>query len=213
MGARSPAARAREWPPARSIIASRSPRLPPDEAQQWSGTIDARRLAELNPDDKSRDRPKEITLTHGDDGSSASAEFCDDLRVPFLAKFQSTLYALLRIVAGFLFFQHGLPKLFGGFGRDAPVELMSQMGLAGIIEVFGGAAIAIGLFTSPVAFIASGEMAVAYFQAHAPRSFWPIVNGGELAALYCFLFLYVAAVGPGKWSVDALIGRGRRSRR
>jgi putative oxidoreductase len=122
----------------------------------------------------------------------------------YLAPYQSTIYALLRIVAGFLFFQHGLPKLFGGFGRDAPVALMSQMGLAGVIEVFGGAAIALGLFTSPVAFIASGEMAVAYFQAHLPRGFWPIVNGGELAALNCFVFLYFAATGSGKWSVDAL---------
>jgi putative oxidoreductase len=84
---------------------------------------------------------------------------------------------------------------------------MSQMGLAGVIEVFGGVAIAIGLFTSPIAFIASGEMAVAYLQAHAPRGFWPITNGGELAALYCFVFLYFAASGSGKWSVDALIGR------
>lgn len=120
-----------------------------------------------------------------------------------LAPHRATLYALLRIVSGFLFFQHGLPKLFGGFGRDAPVELMSQMGLAGIIEVGGGLLIAIGAFASPVAFIASGQMAVAYFQAHAPRGFWPIVNGGELAALYCFVFLYLAANGAGKWSVDA----------
>ncbi len=123
---------------------------------------------------------------------------------PLLGRFHETIYALLRIVAGFLFFQHGLPKLFGGFGRDQPAELMSQMGLAGVIEVFGGALIAVGLFTSPVAFIASGEVAVAYFQAHAPRGFWPIVNGGELAALYCFVFLYFAAMGSGKWSVDSL---------
>jgi putative oxidoreductase len=121
-----------------------------------------------------------------------------------LAPFRPHLYALLRIVAGFLFFQHGLPKLFGGFGRTAPVELMSQMGLAGIIEVVGGAMIALGLFTSPVAFLASGQMAVAYFQAHAPRGFWPITNGGELAALYCFVFLYFAAVGSGKWSIDSI---------
>ncbi len=121
-----------------------------------------------------------------------------------LAPFRPHIYALLRIAAGFLFFQHGLPKLFGGFGRDAPVELMSQMGLAGIIEVVGGAMIALGLFTSPVAFLASGEMAVAYFQAHAPRGFWPIVNGGELAALYCCVFLYFAAVGSGKWSIDSI---------
>jgi putative oxidoreductase len=121
-----------------------------------------------------------------------------------LSPFRGHLYALLRIVAGFLFFQHGLPKLFGGFGQAIPAELLSQMGLAGIIEVIGGAMIALGLFTSPVAFIASGEMAVAYFQAHAPRGFWPIVNGGELAALYSFVFLYLAAAGSGKWSIDAI---------
>lgn len=121
-----------------------------------------------------------------------------------LAPFRPHIYALLRVAAGFLFFQHGLPKLFGGFGRTAPVELMSQMGLAGIIEVVGGSMIALGLFTSPVAFLASGEMAVAYFQAHAPRGFWPITNGGELAALYAFVFLYFAAVGSGKFSIDAI---------
>ena len=112
-----------------------------------------------------------------------------------LAPFRGHIYALLRIAAGLLFFLHGLPKLFGGFGRPAPAELMSQMGLAGIIEVIGGAMIAL---------IASGEMAVAYFQAHAPRGVWPIVNGGELAALYSFVFLYFAAVGSGKWSIDAI---------
>lgn len=121
-----------------------------------------------------------------------------------LAPLRPHIYALLRIAAGFLFFQHGLPKLFGGFGRSAPAELMSQMGLAGIIEVVGGAMIALGLFTSPVAFLASGQMAVAYFQAHAPRGFWPITNGGELAALFCFVFLYFAAMGSGKWSIDAI---------
>jgi putative oxidoreductase len=121
-----------------------------------------------------------------------------------LGRFSPTLYALLRFTAGLLFFLHGLPKLFGGFGRTAPVALMSQMGLAGIVEVIGGAMISLGLFTSPVAFIASGQMAVAYFQAHAPRSLWPIVNGGELAALFCFVFLYIAAVGPGKWSLDSI---------
>ena len=121
-----------------------------------------------------------------------------------LSPYRPYLYALLRIAAGLLFFLHGLPKLFGGFGRSAPVELMSQMGLAGIIEVIGGAMIALGLFTSPVAFLASGQMAVAYFQAHAPRDLWPIMNGGELAALFCFVFLYLAAAGSGKWSIDAI---------
>lgn len=121
-----------------------------------------------------------------------------------LGRYSPYLYALLRIVAGLLFVQHGLQKLFGWLGAKGAVELMSQMGLAGIIEVVGGTLIAIGLFTSPVAFIASGEMAVAYFLAHAPRGLWPIMNGGELAVLYCFLFLYFAAVGSGRWSVDAL---------
>lgn len=122
----------------------------------------------------------------------------------WLGRFAPYLYALLRIMAGFLFFQHGLPKLFGGFGRPAPAELFSQMGLAGLIEVIGGALISIGLFTSPVAFIASGEVAWAYFQAHAPRGFWPVTNGGELAAVYCFVFLYFAAMGSGKLSVDSV---------
>jgi putative oxidoreductase len=121
-----------------------------------------------------------------------------------LGRYSPYLYALLRIVAGLLFVQHGLQKLFGWFGAKGAVELMSQMGAAGIIEVVGGTLISIGLFTSPVAFLASGEMAVAYFQAHAPRGMWPIMNGGELAVLYCFLFLYFAAVGSGRWSVDAL---------
>lgn len=121
-----------------------------------------------------------------------------------LGPFRPHIYALLRFAAGLLFFLHGLPKLFGGFGRSAPVELMSQMGLAGIIEVIGGAMIALGLFASPVAFLASGQMAVAYFQAHAPRGVWPIMNGGELAALFCFVFLYIAAAGSGKWSIDSI---------
>ena len=121
-----------------------------------------------------------------------------------LGRYSPYLYALLRIVAGLLFAQHGLQKLFGWLGAQGAVELMSQMGAAGIIELVGGTLIAIGLFTSPVAFIASGEMAFAYFMAHAPKGFWPIMNGGELAVLYCFLFLYFAAVGSGKWSVDSL---------
>jgi putative oxidoreductase len=129
-----------------------------------------------------------------------------------LGRFSPTLHALLRIVAGFLFFQHGLPKLFGFPGSNAAAEPFTQFWFAGIIEVFGGAAIALGLFTSVVAFIASGEMAVAYFQAHAPRGFWPVANGGELAALYCFLFLYFAATGAGRWSLDGGRSRGRARR-
>ena len=120
-----------------------------------------------------------------------------------LSPYRPYLYALLRIVAGLLFAQHGAQKLFGALG-GRPVELMSQMGLAGVIEFVGGLMIALGLFTSPVAFLASGQMAVAYFQAHAPRGFWPIANGGEAAVLFCFVFLYFAAAGSGKWSIDAI---------
>ena len=121
-----------------------------------------------------------------------------------LGRFSPYFYALLRVVAGFLFFQHGIQKLFGYPGTRPAVDVMTQAGLAGIIETVGGVMIAIGLFTSPVAFIASGEMAWAYFQAHAPRSFWAVLNGGEPAALYAFLFLYFAAVGSGKLSIDAI---------
>ena len=112
-------------------------------------------------------------------------------------------YAALRIVAGLAFAQHGAQKLFGLLGGKA-MPLTSQFGVAGIIEFVGGIMISLGLFTSPVAFLASGEMAWAYFQAHAPRSFWPIQNGGELAVLYCFIFLYFSAIGSGKLSIDAI---------
>ena len=121
----------------------------------------------------------------------------------WLGPYAPYLYALLRIVAGLAFAQHGAQKLFGMLGGTA-VELTSQRGLAGVIEFVGGLLIAIGLFTSPIAFLASGEMAVAYFQSHAPRGFWPIQNGGELAVLYCFIFLYFAAVGSGKLSIDSI---------
>lgn len=118
-----------------------------------------------------------------------------------LGSHKTTIYALLRIVSGLLFSVHGFQKMFGVLGRAEPVDLLSQMGLAAIIEVVGGLSIALGLFTSVWAFIASGQMAVAYFQAHLPRGFWPVQNGGEPAVLFCFLFLYVAAVGTGKWGL------------
>lgn len=110
-------------------------------------------------------------------------------------------YAAMRIVTGFLFLFHGLQKLFGMFGGQA-VELVSQRGAAGVIELVGGTLVMIGLFTSPVAFLCSGQMAFAYFLAHYPQSFWPIINRGELAALYCFVFLYIAARGAGALSLD-----------
>ena len=116
------------------------------------------------------------------------------------------LLSTLRVVAALLFMQHGTQKLFAfpvSEPRD-PAELLSLMGIAGMLEVFGGLLLLLGLFTRPVAFVLAGEMAVAYFRSHAPQGFWPILNGGELAALYCFLFLYFAAVGGGPWSLDAL---------
>lgn len=125
-----------------------------------------------------------------------------------LARFESFAYAAFRVVAGFLFLFHGLQKLFGMYG-GTQVPLASQMGLAGVIELVGGTLIALGAFTWPVAFICSGEMAVAYFQAHQPRGLWPIQNGGELAALYCFAFLFIATRGGGPYSVDALLRRRR----
>lgn len=109
-------------------------------------------------------------------------------------------YALLRIVAGFLFLFHGLQKLFGMFGGRT-ADLLTLRWFAGVIELIGGALVMIGLFTSPAAFIASGEMAFAYFLSHQPRGAWPIQNGGELSALYCFVFLYIALRGTGKIGV------------
>ena len=123
-----------------------------------------------------------------------------------LAWTEQVVLNLLRIVSGFLFWQHGAQKLFGVLGRDAPVDFFTLMGLAGVLEVVGGTLLVLGLFTRPVAFVLSGQMAWAYFQTHAPTSVWPIENGGELAALYSFLFLYLAARGGGVFSVDGILG-------
>ena len=126
-----------------------------------------------------------------------------------LSRIEAPAYALLRIVSGLLFIFHGLQKIFGMYGGRA-VELISLRGLAGSIELVAGALIMIGLLSSIAAFIASGEMAFAYFMSHAPQGFWPIQNRGELAALFCFVFLFIAARGSGIWSVDWLRGRGKR---
>lgn len=118
-----------------------------------------------------------------------------------LGRFAPQFYALLRIVAGLLFACHGAQKLLGVLGGQQ-VPMFSQFWVAGVIELVGGILIAIGLLTSLAAFIASGEMAAAYFIAHAPQGPIPIQNGGELAVLYCFVFLYIAARGAGPWGVD-----------
>jgi putative oxidoreductase len=118
-----------------------------------------------------------------------------------LGRYAPNLYTLMRIVLGVLFACHGAQKLFGVLGGET-VALVSLMRLAGIIEFVGGLLITVGFLTSYAAFIASGHMAVAYFMAHAPRGFWPIQNDGELAVMYCFIFLYIASRGAGVWSID-----------
>jgi putative oxidoreductase len=128
-----------------------------------------------------------------------------------MSSWSARLRSVLRIVAAFLFIAHGTQKLFAWPVSEAQsvVPLVSLPGLAGVLETFGGLLLLLGLFTRPVAFVLAGEMAVAYFKTHAPRDFWPILNHGELAALYCFLFLYFAAAGAGPWSIDALRSRNR----
>lgn len=124
----------------------------------------------------------------------------------YLGRFSPHLYAILRIVAGLMFALHGTQKLFGWPG-DRPPRGDATGIIAGVIEVGGGALIAIGLYAGWAAFLAAGLMAVAYFWRHQPEGFLPIVNRGELAVLYCFLWLYVAAHGAGVWSVE---GRRRK---
>ena len=123
------------------------------------------------------------------------------------------ILSILRMAAALLFMQHGTMKLldFPPSGDSNETEIMSLSGVAGILELFGGALLLVGLYTRPVAFILSGLMAFAYFLAHAPRGFFPILNGGELAALYCFVFFYLAFAGGGAWSLDALRRRSRRA--
>ena len=127
----------------------------------------------------------------------------------FLARYADVFYTLFRFVFGFLFFCHGTQKLLGWPGGKPTVPTGSLVWFAGIIELAGGAMIALGLFAGCAAFIASGTMAVAYFKAHAPGGFLPIVNKGELAVLYCFAFLYISAVGSGRHSLDAAFRRRR----
>ena len=127
----------------------------------------------------------------------------------FYATWSPRLLGLLRIILGFLFLQHGTAKLFGmpHVAMFDGLQLLSLMGAAGVIELVGGSLLLVGLFTRPVAFILSGQMAAAYFMAHAPAGFLPILNGGEMAVMYCFTFLYFAAAGAGAYSLDGLRGK------
>ena len=125
------------------------------------------------------------------------------------ARLEPYFRSLLRIMAAFTFSQHGWQKFFGWLGgiggQSVPVNTM--LGAAGLIETIGGALIILGLFTRPTAFLLSGEMAIGYFRTHAPRSFWTLLNGGEITVVYCFLWLWFSAAGAGPWSVDRLLRR------
>jgi putative oxidoreductase len=127
----------------------------------------------------------------------------------FLSRWAPQLLSILRIMTALLFFAHGSAKYFGFpyVEQMANVSPMSPGGIAGILELVGGALLVVGLFSRLAAFILSGLMAAAYFMAHAPQDFFPILNQGELAIMFCFVFLYLAAAGPGPWSVDASRGK------
>ena len=127
------------------------------------------------------------------------------------SRYAPLLLGLLRIVAGLLFLSHGLVKLFGfpPGAQPGPQALFTMFGVGGVIELVAGTLIALGLFTRVAAFVASGEMAVAYWMFHAPNGFYPAANGGDAAILYCFLFLYLIAAGPGALALDNLIGARR----
>ncbi len=124
----------------------------------------------------------------------------------FYPRWSQWMLSILRIVSALLFMQHGAQKLFGFHApmHAASHPLLSLMGIAGVLEFFGGLLLVLGLFTRPVAVILSGEMAVAYFMVHAPKGFWPIQNGGDLAFLWSFVFFYIAVAGGGAWSLDRL---------
>jgi putative oxidoreductase len=131
----------------------------------------------------------------------------------FRARWSPRVLSILRIVVGFLFMAHGSQKMFGfPMAAHGPFNPATLMGFGAILEFFGGLFVLLGLLTRPVAFLLCGEMAVAYFMVHAKQGFWPLVNKGELAVLYCFVFLYFVFAGGGIWSLDYLISRNRSRR-
>ena len=123
-----------------------------------------------------------------------------------MSDWEPRMLSILRLMAGLLFMEHGVAKLFGFPTAAMHPAFASLLWFAGVLECFGGALVALGLFTRAVAFLLSGEMAIAYFMVHAPRSFFPLLNGGEAAVLYCFVFLYLVFAGGGAWSLDRLRG-------
>jgi len=128
----------------------------------------------------------------------------------FLSPWSSKLLSVLRVVSALLFMEHGLQKVFNfpPAAMPKPYDLMTlSPGFAGLLEVVGGGLLVLGLFSRPVAFILSGEMALAYWMVHAKKSVYPLLNGGDGAILFCFVFLYIAATGPGPWSLDAILGK------
>jgi putative oxidoreductase len=136
-----------------------------------------------------------------------SVSFLQPSRSPWVGR----MLSILRIVTAAMFIIHGTQKLFAWPPPAQPmhVEVMSQIGLAGILEAFGGLALLLGVFTRPIAFLLAGEMAVAYFQVHFPRSFFPVNNGGDNVVLFCFIFLYLTVAGAGTWSIDHMIASNR----
>lgn len=127
----------------------------------------------------------------------------------FLANLQEQAYAVMRIVTGYLFLWHGTQIHFNYPIDFAYGTVTTPVAIAGVVEIVGGALVLLGLFTRPAAFICSGAMAVAYWMVHGLKNFFPIANGGELSAFYCFVFLFIATKGAGVWSLDTLIGRSR----
>jgi len=135
------------------------------------------------------------------------------MELPWLQRWQPQLLAILRIVAGLLFLEHATVKFFAfPMPFQVPPPLPPMLLAAGVIELIGGTLITLGLFTRLAALIASGEMAIGYWMMHGSKSFWPLVNGGESAILFCFIFLYITAAGPGAWSVDGARFRARMPR-
>jgi putative oxidoreductase len=157
-----------------------------------------------------------VTLVRRDSRDGRARKMTEPTIVAKWKSWAPYLLSVLRIVAALMFIQFGTMKLFAfpvGMPPDGgTAKLMTQTGIGGILEVFGGGLILLGLFTRPVAFILAGEMAVAYFQFHFPQSFWTVVNMGTPAVLYCFLWLYLSAAGAGPWSLDAMRAANKPTR-